>query len=666
MIGVEDLPAEQIERLGPTGSLRIDALVRDIVARSREAGDIVQSEEMGGAMLRLRKFMFDRVYLGAAARSEEERVDLALTTLLDHYLQHPDEIPGEGQASDPLQRVTDYIAGMTDRFCIATFRRIALPEESRLCTIPQSRGGTVDRRHSRMSRFTPETIERVREAANIVEIVSAHTDLRKQGVRFVGLCPFHDERTPSFSVKPDEGFYYCFGCEAGGDTIRFVQEKEGLAFPDAVESLAERYGVEIEVEREDPKAEEARRRRGRLERGAPAGVGLLRVVPLGVGRRRRSARTYLTEERGLGEEVLRSFGVGFAPSVWDSILTRGQRAGFSVQELHDAGLIQRSQNRPGSHYDRFRGTDHVPGAGPPRSGGRLRRSRDGRRREAEVPELARGRALPQEPHPLRDRPGAGADRARRPRGRGRGLHRRARPASGGDRGGRGGDGDGDHARSARSCSAGYAEEVVLALDADRAGREAMLRAQRVPAASKLRLLVAAMPAGRGPGRHDAHRGGRRAAAEGAGGARSTSPSSTCGRSSATPTCRRPTGRDRALDEVVPVLVAMGETITRQEMVREVADRLDADPDLVTGRMRGGTPTPARAGAASERAAERPRRRRLTPDERRQASLLALCIAAPEGGARVPGAARPRALHLAGADARCSSGSASIWRIHWPA
>ena len=132
VIGVEDLPAEQIERLGPTGSLRIDALVRDIVARSREAGDVVQSEEMGGAMLRLRKFMFDRVYLGAAARSEEERVDLALTTLLDHYLQHPDEIPGEGQASDPLQRVTDYIAGMTDRFCIATFRRIALPEESRL------------------------------------------------------------------------------------------------------------------------------------------------------------------------------------------------------------------------------------------------------------------------------------------------------------------------------------------------------------------------------------------------------------------------------------------------------------------------------------------------------------------------------------------------------
>jgi dGTPase len=132
VIAEDDLPVEQIERLGPTGSLRIDALVRDIVERSREAGDIVQSEEMGGAMLRLRKFMFDRVYLGAAARSEEERVVLTLTTLLDHYLAHPEEVTGGEDGADPLQRVTDYVAGMTDRFCIATFRRIALPEESRL------------------------------------------------------------------------------------------------------------------------------------------------------------------------------------------------------------------------------------------------------------------------------------------------------------------------------------------------------------------------------------------------------------------------------------------------------------------------------------------------------------------------------------------------------
>jgi dGTPase len=127
-----DLPAEQIGLLGPTGSARIDTLVRDIIGRSAGAGDIVQSEELGGAMLRLRKFMFDRVYLGPDARSEHDRVRRTLLALFDHYLAHPDEIPGPAPEGDELQRVTDYIAGMTDRFCIKTFRRIALPEESRL------------------------------------------------------------------------------------------------------------------------------------------------------------------------------------------------------------------------------------------------------------------------------------------------------------------------------------------------------------------------------------------------------------------------------------------------------------------------------------------------------------------------------------------------------
>jgi dGTPase len=130
----EDLPAEEVRMLGPTGSARIDALVRDIVAVSREAGDIVQSEEVGRAMLRLRKFMFQRVYLGPEARSEHERVQRALRSLFDHYVAHPDEIPDAGgvDGADPVTRAVDYIAGMTDRFAIATFRRLALPEESRL------------------------------------------------------------------------------------------------------------------------------------------------------------------------------------------------------------------------------------------------------------------------------------------------------------------------------------------------------------------------------------------------------------------------------------------------------------------------------------------------------------------------------------------------------
>ncbi len=127
-----DLPRREIELLGPTGSRRIDTLVADLVDRSREAGDIAQSDEIGGAMLRLRKFMFDRVYLGPEARSEHDRVRLTLHLLLDHYLEHPDSVPSSSGEADPVQRVVDYVAGMTDRFCIATFRRLTLPEESKL------------------------------------------------------------------------------------------------------------------------------------------------------------------------------------------------------------------------------------------------------------------------------------------------------------------------------------------------------------------------------------------------------------------------------------------------------------------------------------------------------------------------------------------------------
>ncbi len=126
----DDLPTAEIELLGPTGSQRIDTLVRDIVERSAAAGDIVQSEEIGGAMLRLRKFMFDRVYLGPEARREHERVQRTVRGLFGHYLDHPDELPEWGPG-DEAQRVTDYVAGMTDRFCIAKFTELTIPAEAR-------------------------------------------------------------------------------------------------------------------------------------------------------------------------------------------------------------------------------------------------------------------------------------------------------------------------------------------------------------------------------------------------------------------------------------------------------------------------------------------------------------------------------------------------------
>ena len=186
-----------------------------------------------------------------------------------------------------------------------------------------------------MALITDESIERVRQAADIVEVVSAHTDLRRQGAQMMGLCPFHEERSPSFSVDPARKVYHCFGCGVGGDVIRFVRRRTGWTFLEAVELLAERYGVELEREQEDPRAEERRKRRARmgelLER-----TSTYYAAYLWDSDEARKAREYLLG-RGLSEEVLTEFEVGYAPSAWDSVLKRGQMAGFSVDDLRSRG-----------------------------------------------------------------------------------------------------------------------------------------------------------------------------------------------------------------------------------------------------------------------------------------------------------------------------------------
>ncbi|MFL5897685.1 MAG: deoxyguanosinetriphosphate triphosphohydrolase [Solirubrobacterales bacterium] len=126
-----DLPTEEIDLLGPSGSQRIDTLVRDIVEHSDGEEEIRQGREVGQAMLRLRKFMFDRVYLGPEARSEHDRVQRAMSGLFAHYLSAPAGVSSWDPAATDCQRVADYIAGMTDRFCIAKFTELTVPEESR-------------------------------------------------------------------------------------------------------------------------------------------------------------------------------------------------------------------------------------------------------------------------------------------------------------------------------------------------------------------------------------------------------------------------------------------------------------------------------------------------------------------------------------------------------
>ena len=124
VLAAADLPAEPIAELGPTGSHRIDALVHDLVEHSARAGAIVQGDRAAAAMAELRSFMFERVYLGAAARREHAKVERVVATLFDHYCDRPELLPGEGPVA---QRVTDYLAGMTDRYCIAAFEAVTVP-----------------------------------------------------------------------------------------------------------------------------------------------------------------------------------------------------------------------------------------------------------------------------------------------------------------------------------------------------------------------------------------------------------------------------------------------------------------------------------------------------------------------------------------------------------
>lgn len=194
------------------------------------------------------------------------------------------------------------------------------------------------------------SVQAVLSAANIVDVISGYTSLRKRGATHSGLCPFHQEKTPSFTVSADKGLYYCFGCGEGGDVVRFLERKENLSFSEVIEQLADRFGVPVEYE--DGAGPDS----GRKERDAR----LLQVLDkaatfyqrwLWESESGRAGRDYL-EKRGLTEEVCRTFRVGYSPAEWRGLHGRAAKEGFTDRELEDAGLLVR---QTGKTYDRFRG-----------------------------------------------------------------------------------------------------------------------------------------------------------------------------------------------------------------------------------------------------------------------------------------------------------------------
>jgi DNA primase len=192
-----------------------------------------------------------------------------------------------------------------------------------------------------MARIKDESVERVKATMEILPVVEDVVRLRKAGGSYKGLCPFHQERTPSFNVSPARGTFKCFGCGEGGDAITFVEKVENVDFVGAIELLARRFGVELEYEEASPEQEERRRRddrlRALLERAAEFYSRVLWDSELGA-----TAREYLAS-RGLGEEICREFRLGYAPGS-ARLASRALQEGYTRDELRDVGLANSRGN----------------------------------------------------------------------------------------------------------------------------------------------------------------------------------------------------------------------------------------------------------------------------------------------------------------------------------
>ena len=234
-------------------------------------------------------------------------------------------------------------------------------------------------------------IEEIRDRAEILEVVGEVVRLKKRGRSWIGLCPFHTEKTPSFTVSPEKQMYYCFGCQAGGNVFTFVMEHERIEFPDAVRALGQRVGVEVperaEVEGPDPNA----------------GIHFANRMAAEFYHRRlldsgdaEATREYLTG-RGVGRELWETFLLGWAPESWDELIEEGARQGVGEDALQQAGLVGRSE-KTGGLYDRFRGRVMFPiravgGKVVAFSGRRLDAEEPKYLNTADTPVFAKGRTL---------------------------------------------------------------------------------------------------------------------------------------------------------------------------------------------------------------------------------------------------------------------------------
>ena len=195
--------------------------------------------------------------------------------------------------------------------------------------------------------FPPSFLDELVARNPIEDVVGHYVTLRRSGANLFGLCPFHGEKTASFSVAPDKGIYYCFGCHKGGGVINFMMELEGLSYPDAVRNLAARVGMEVPEDEQYQSRYRQQERLWALQKEAARYFHSQLYAPVG-----RPALEYALG-RGMSKSILTTFGVGYAPDSWDGLIKAMKAKGYTDQELKDSGLVSVSQKN-GNIFDRFR------------------------------------------------------------------------------------------------------------------------------------------------------------------------------------------------------------------------------------------------------------------------------------------------------------------------
>ena len=200
--------------------------------------------------------------------------------------------------------------------------------------------------------FPQSFLDELFARSDIVDVVGSYVQLNRKGTNLFGLCPFHSEKTGSFSVAPDKQIYYCFGCKKGGSVVNFIMEEENLSFPDAVRFLAKRAGMEVPEEQGDREAGRRRARLLDLNRDAARFYHQLLQQPEG-----RAVQDYL-ERRRIRRATAVKFGMGASLDAWDVLLNAMLKKGYTNSELLDAGLVV--QNKNGGLYDKFRNRLMLP------------------------------------------------------------------------------------------------------------------------------------------------------------------------------------------------------------------------------------------------------------------------------------------------------------------